>query len=68
MDKIWDENPSKSEVIGHFGGDEKTNDYAESTKVDRKKRVKKKTQSLRHSCGKDISSSVDKLNPEPLGI
>ena len=42
MDKIWDENPSKSEVIGHFGGDEKTNDYAESTKVDRKKRVKKK--------------------------
>ena len=42
MDKIWDENPSKSVVIGHFGGDEKTNDYAESTKVDRKKRVKKR--------------------------
>ena len=24
MDKIWDRNPSKSEVIGHCGGDEKT--------------------------------------------
>jgi len=23
MDKIWDRNPSKSEVIGHCGGDEK---------------------------------------------
>jgi len=23
MDNIWDENPSKSEVIGHFGRDEK---------------------------------------------
>ena len=26
MDKIWDRNLSKSEVIGHCGGDEKTND------------------------------------------
>ena len=24
MDNIWDGNPSKSEVIGHCGGDEKT--------------------------------------------
>ena len=24
MDKIWDRNPSKSEVIGRSGGDEKT--------------------------------------------
>jgi len=24
MDKIWDKNPSKSEVIGRCGGDEKT--------------------------------------------
>ena len=24
MDKIWDENPMKSEVIGHCGGVEKT--------------------------------------------
>ena len=23
MDKIWDGNPSKSEIIGHCGGDEK---------------------------------------------
>ena len=24
MDKIWDRNPSKSDVIGRCGGDEKT--------------------------------------------
>ena len=30
------ENPSKSEVIGHCGGEEKTpNDHAEPTKVER---------------------------------
>ena len=34
MDKIWDRNPSKSEVIGCCGGDEKTNDHAELTKVE----------------------------------
>ena len=27
MDKIWDRNRLKSEVIGHCGGDEKTNDH-----------------------------------------
>ena len=32
MDKIWYRNPSKSEVIGCCGGDEKTNDLAEPTK------------------------------------
>jgi len=35
MDKIWDRNPSKSEVIGRFGGDEKTmNDHTELTKIE----------------------------------
>ena len=29
------ENPSKSEVNGCCGGDEKTNDHAEPTKVER---------------------------------
>ena len=33
MDNIWYRNPSKLEVIGRFGGDEKTNDHAEATKV-----------------------------------
>jgi len=33
--KSWIENPSKSEVIGRCGGDEKTNDHAEPTKVER---------------------------------
>ena len=36
MDNIWDENPSKLEVIGRCGGDEKTtNDHA---KVECKKK------------------------------
>ena len=42
MDKIWDrtENPSKSEVIGHCGGDENSNDHAESTKWNAKNNFK----------------------------
>ena len=32
MDKIWYRNPSKSEVIGRCGGDEKPNDHAEPRK------------------------------------
>ena len=39
MDKIWYRNPSKSEVIGRCGGEEKTNDHADPTK---KSNVKKK--------------------------
>ena len=35
MDKIWDRKPSKLEVIGHCGGDEKTNDHVELIKVER---------------------------------
>ena len=35
MDKIWDRNPSNSEVIGRCGGDEKPTDRAEPTKVER---------------------------------
>ena len=36
MDKIWYRNPSKSEVIGRCGEDEKKpNDHAEPTKVER---------------------------------
>ena len=35
MDKISDRNPSRSEVIGRCGGDEKTNDHAEPTNVER---------------------------------
>ena len=32
MDKIWDGNPSKSEVIGVVAGMKKPNDHAEPTK------------------------------------
>ena len=34
MDKIWYRNPSKSEVIGHCGGMKRTNDHAETAKVE----------------------------------
>ena len=34
------ENPSKSEVIGRCGGDEKTNDHAERTKSRKLKQKK----------------------------
>jgi len=43
MDKIWYRNPLKSEVIGCCGGDEKTNDHAEPTKVERSKTTKNTT-------------------------
>jgi len=35
MDKIWDRNPSKSEVIGHCRGMKKPNDHIEQTKGER---------------------------------
>ena len=35
MDKIWDTNPLKSEVISCCGGDEETNDHAETIKIER---------------------------------
>ena len=41
MDKIWDRNPSKSEVIGCCGGDE-TNER--SRRTDKSRTLKKQTQ------------------------
>ena len=35
MDTIWVVNPSKWEVFGRCGGDEKPNDHAGPTKVER---------------------------------
>ena len=45
MEKIWYRNPSKSEVIGRCGGDEKTIDHAEQTTVERKKTQNKNKKS-----------------------
>ena len=45
MDKIWDRNPSKSEVSGRCGGDEKTNDHADK-KLNAKKTPKKMKKKL----------------------
>ena len=42
MDKLWYRNPSKVEVIGRCGGDEKPNDLAEPTKS-RTLKTKQKT-------------------------
>ena len=44
MDKIWDRNPSKSEVIGRCGGDEKT-EWPRRT--DKSQTLKKSTNSWR---------------------
>ena len=41
MDKIWDRNPSKSEVIGRCGGDEK-NEWPRRTDKSRVKKTLKK--------------------------
>ena len=35
MDTNWYRNPSMSEIIGRCDGDEKNNDHAERTKVER---------------------------------
>ena len=40
MDKIWERNPSKSEVIGLCVRDKKPNDHAEPTQSNPKKRKK----------------------------
>jgi len=42
MDKIWYRNPSKSEVIGRYGGDEKTEWPHRTDKSQTLKRKKKK--------------------------
>ena len=42
------ENPSKSEVIGRCGGDEKTNDHAEPTKSRTLKKIIKKIKKLHY--------------------
>ena len=41
MDKIWYRNPSKSEVIGRSGEDEKPNDHAERQKRRTLKKMKR---------------------------
>ena len=43
MDKIWIENPSKSDVIGRCGGDEKKRMTTQNKKSNAKKNKNKKT-------------------------
>ena len=43
MDKIWYRNPSKSEVIGRCGGDEKTEWPRRTDKKSNAKKQKQKT-------------------------
>ena len=45
MDKIWYRNPSKSEVIGRFGGDEKTEWPRRTDKSRTLKKCKKTSES-----------------------
>ena len=61
MDKIWYRNPSKSEVIGRWGGIKKTNDHTEPTK---KSNAKKKNY---HPPQKnDISPTQKAWNSKPI--
>ena len=54
------ENPSKSEIIGRRGGDEKTNDHAEQTKSLTLKHLKKSTYIYKQNS----SLNKSKLKPE----
>ena len=56
MDKIWDRNPSKSEVIGRCGGDEKPNDHAEPIKVERQNKKPQKTLENNNKADNDTKS------------
>ena len=49
MDKIWYRNPSKSEVIGHCGGDDK-NEWPRRT--DKSRTLKKKTPKTTQTSGR----------------
>ena len=52
MDKIWDRNPSKSEVIGRCGGDEK-NEWSHRT--NKNLNIKKKEKVLNQKRTFDVS-------------
>ena len=56
MVKIWDGNPSKSEIIGRCGGDEKKNDNAEPTKTNKTKQTNKTTQKTVQILSKTVSN------------
>ena len=45
MDKIWDRNPSKSEVIGRCGGDGKKRKTTQNGQKSNAKKIKIKIQS-----------------------
>ena len=47
MDKIWDRNPLKSEVIGRCGGDEKNES---PRRTDKSQTLKKSHVKDKHSC------------------
>jgi len=49
MDNIWDENPSKLEVIGRCGGMSKLYDHAEPTKVELKKLTQHNYQHIQYN-------------------
>ena len=60
MDKIWYRNPSRSEVIGRWGGIKKTNDHTEPTK---KSNAKKKITTPPKD---DISPTQKAWNSKPI--
>ena len=60
MDKIWERNPSKSKVIGLCVRDKKTNDHAEPTQSNPKKRKKtlRRNGTLDSHCQKSLYTTL----------
>ena len=58
MDKIWDRNPSKSEVIGRCGGDEK-NEWPRRTDKSRTLKKKKKKKFTDNINAKKVNMAHD---------
>ena len=67
MDKIWYRNPSKSEVIGRFGGDEKTEWPRRTDKISNAKKKQKNKKQKQSNLNKlSTLSTIDiyvKLSP-----
>ena len=59
MDKIWDGNASKSEVIGSCGVDKNPNVHTERTKLNAPKTEKKWSQKMSHLLKCLVSTDYD---------
>ena len=59
MDKIWYRNPSKSEVIGRCGGDEKTRMTTQNRQKSNAKKQNKKTYTIHLLCNMNCAFKLE---------